>query len=121
MKLEIDRGVLFRHRSEGNLSKLNGTLFNYADQVVNFFLAKREVFDDVRWDDRIKIEYEHVDFFLNLKKTKWKATVCLNARLTHCRSMRLDPLYVRHRRSAPTQYFYAKHNIGNIINKFQQQ
>ena len=121
LKLEIDRGVLFRHRSIGNLSKVNGTLFNYADQVVNFFLAKREVFDDVRWDDRIKIEYEHMDFFLNLKKTKWKATVCFNTKFTHCRSVRLDPLYVRHRRSAPVQYFYAKHNIGNIINKFQQQ
>ena len=121
LKLEIDGGALFRHRSVGNLSKVNGTLFNYADQVVNFFLAKREIFNDVRWDDRIKIEYEHMDFFLNLKKTKWKATVCLNTNLTHCRSMRLDPLYVRCRRSAPVQYFYAKHNIGNIINKFQRQ
>jgi len=120
LKLEIDNGALFRHRSTGNLSKVNGTLFNYADQVVNFFLAKREIFNDVRWDDRIKIEYEHMDFFLNLKETKWKATVCLNSKLTHCRSMRLDPLYVRHRRSAPVQYFYAKHNIGNIINRYQQ-
>ena len=119
LRLEVDKGALFRYRSEGNLSKLNGTLFNYADQVVNFFLAKREIFDDVRWDDRIKIEYEHMDFFLRLKETKWKATVCFNTKFTHCRSMKLDPLYVRHRRSAPVQYFYAKHGIGNIINKFQ--
>jgi len=119
LRLEIDKNVLFRHKSIGNLSKLDGTLFNYADQVVNFFLAKREVFNDIRWDDRIKIEYEHMDFFLSLKKTRWKATVCLNTNLTHCRSMRVDPFYVRHRRSAPMQYFYAKHGIGNIINKFQ--
>jgi len=119
LRLEIDRNVLFRHRSTGNLSKLDGTLFNYADQVVNFFLAKREIFNDVRWDNRIKIEYEHMDFFLNLKKTRWKAAVCLNTNLTHCRSLKLDPVYVRHRRSAPMQYFYAKHGIGNIINRFQ--
>ena len=120
LRLEIDRGVLFRHRSTGQLSKLDGTLFNYADQVVNFFLAKREVFDDIRWDERIKIEYEHMDFSLNLKKTRWKAAVCLNTRLIHCHSRTLDPVYVRHRRSAPIQYFYAKHGIQNIINRYQQ-
>lgn len=119
LRLEIDRQVLFRHTSTGKLSKLDRTLFNYADQVVNFFLAKKEIFNDVRWDERIKIEYEHMDFFLNLKKTRWKATVCLNTKLTHCRSLELDPVYVRHRRSAPIQYFYAKHGIQNIINRYQ--
>lgn len=120
IRLEIDRGVLFRHRATGQLSKLNGTLFNYADQVVNFFLAKREVFHDVNWDERIKVEYEHMDFFLNLKKTKWKAAVCFNTKFIHCHSRTLDPVYVRHRRSAPIQYFYAKHGIQNIINRYQQ-
>ncbi len=119
LRLEIDRGVLFRHRSTGNLSKVDGTLFNYADQVVNFFLAKREIFKDIRWDERIKIEYEHMDFFLNLKKTKWKATVCLNTRVTHCNNTKTDPIYFRYRRSAPIQYFYAKHGIQNIINRYQ--
>lgn len=121
LMLEIDNNVLYRYKSNGNLSKLNGMIFNYADQVVNFFLAKREVFDDVRWDDRIKIEYEHMDFFLELKKTGWKAAVCLNTKLTHCHSLKIDPAYVRHRRSAPMQYFYAKHGIGNIINRYLQQ
>ncbi len=119
LRLEIDKNVLFRHRSEGNLSKLDGTLFNYADQVVNFFLAKKEIFNDICWDDRIKIEYEHMDFFLNLKKTRWKATVCLNTKLTHCRGSNLDSVYIRHRNSAPIQYFYAKHGIENIINRYQ--
>lgn len=119
LRLEIDRGVLFRHRSTGKLSKVDGTLFNYADQVVNFFLAKRAIFKNVTWDERIKIEFEHMDFFLNLKKTKWKATVCLNTKVTHCSNIKTDPAYFRYRRSAPIQYFYSKHGIQNIINRYQ--
>jgi glycosyltransferase involved in cell wall biosynthesis len=118
LRLEIDRGVLFRHRSTRKLSKVDGILFNYADQVVNFFLAKTQVFKDICWDERIKIEYEHIDFFLNLKKTKWKATVCLDTKVTHCNNMKVDPVYFRYRRSAPIQYFYGKYGIGNIINKY---
>lgn len=119
LRFEVDRSVLFRHRSTGKLSKVDGTLFNYADQVVNFFLAKKEIFKDIRWDERIKIEYEHMDFFLNLKKTKWKATVCLNTRVIHCRNQ-AEPVYFTYRRSAPIQYFYSKHGIQNIINRYQQ-
>jgi len=119
--LEINGGALFRHSSKGKLAKTNGILFNYADQVVNFFLAKRAVFKSVTWDSRIKIEYDHMDFFLNLKRTKWKATICLDTRLIHSQQLELDPIYIRHRRSAPVQYFYAKHGIGNIINKYQQE
>jgi len=121
LKLEIDRKLLFRSRAEKNLSKTNGIIFNYADQVVNFFLAKREVFNDITWDSRIKVEYEHVDFFLNLKKTKWRATVCLDTKFIHFRSLREDSLYNQYRRSAPLQYFYAKHSIGNIVNRYLQQ
>jgi len=119
--LEINGGALFRHSSRGKLAKASGILFNYADQVVNFFLAKRAIFKSVTWDSRIKIEFEHMDFFLQLKKTHWKVTVCLGTRATHSHQLELDPIYIRHRRSAPVQYFYAKHGIGNIINKFQQE
>lgn len=118
--LEIDKNVLFRHKSIGKLAKTDGILYNYADQVVNFFLAKRAMFKSVAWDNRIKIEYEHMDFFLNLKQTKWKVTVCLDARAIHSHQLELDSIYNQHRRSAPVHYFYGKHGIGRIINRYQQ-
>lgn len=120
LSLEMDRTLLLRQRVK-NLSKVNGIIFNYADQVVNFFLAKKEVFNDVTWDSRIKVEYEHVDFFLNLKKTRWRAAVCLGTKMLHYRSLGVDPIYNRYRRSAPEQYFKQKHGIGNIINRYLQQ
>jgi GT2 family glycosyltransferase len=121
LSLEIDRSLLFRHRATKNLSKVNGIIFNYADQVVNFFLAKSEVFKDISWDNRIKVEYEHIDFFLRLKETRWKAVVCMGTKLVHFRPLGVDSIYNGHRKAAPLQYFYQKHRIGNIVNRYLQQ
>ena len=120
LKLQVENGILYRHKASKKISRTNGTLFNYADQVVNFFLAKQEIFKDVSWDNRIKVEYDHMDFFLGLKKTRWKATVCLGAKVLHLRQP-VDSFYNRHRRSAPMQYFYGKHGIQNVINRYLQQ
>jgi hypothetical protein len=40
--------------------------------IPNFFLAKKELFYDIRWDEELKL-VEHSDFYLRLKQTKWKA------------------------------------------------
>jgi len=120
LALEIDNSVLFRHKSTGKLAKADGVLYNYADQVVNFFLAKRAIFKSVTWDNRIKIEYEHMDFFLTLKQTKWKVAVCLDTKSIHTHQLTVDPIYARYRFSAPVNYFYGKHGIGRIINRYQQ-
>lgn len=42
-----------------------------TEMVPNFFLAKREMFNDIQWDNELKL-VEHSDFFLRLKTTKWK-------------------------------------------------
>jgi hypothetical protein len=38
-----------------------------ADVCINVFMARRELFDWARWDDRMKLA-EHLDFFLSVKK-----------------------------------------------------
>ena len=43
----------------------------YCDIVLNFFLAKREVFNDIMWDNELPL-VEHSDYFMRLKATKWK-------------------------------------------------
>jgi cytidyltransferase-like protein len=114
---EFRSNLLVRLPSSGNIQNINGILYRLADQVPNIFLAKREVFNEVRWDDRIKVEYEHMDFFLNLQKTRWKAAICLNAEATHLTS-NPDGEYYRYRRSAPKAYFLQKHGLANVINQF---
>lgn len=95
----------------------DGVKFVLADQVPNIFLAKRDVFKDVVWDGRIKIEYEHMDFFLELKKTRWRAAVCLDAEAFHLIS-EVSSEYNRHRRTTPMAYFLQKHELGSIANQF---
>ncbi len=119
LRLEIDRGVLFRRSNIKNIIKTDGVFYWEADQVVNFFLAKREVFDDIQWDSRIKIGLEHMDFFLRLKQTRWKAVVCPDAKAIHQRGI-ADSEYNEYRRKYPQTYFYGKHGIGNIINQYQR-
>jgi len=93
-------------------------LYVVADQVPNCFLARREVFDSVMWDTRIKIEYEHRDFFLALQKDgKWKAAVAVEAEATHFRS-EPDLEYERCRRSYSSAYFKGKWGIDQLIDQF---
>lgn len=118
LRFEFDKGLLFRYPSVKKMHKTNGSLFLYADQVVNFFIAKKAIFNEVKWDDRIKVEWEHIDFFLSLQKTDWEATVCLDAKATHLRPED-DHAYIQCRRAMSNQYFLQKNNIHAVpINRF---
>jgi len=117
VQFEIDRGMLFRRPNAKKIYKAIDSMYVYADQVVNFFLAKRAVFDNVMWDNRIKVEWEHLDFFLELKKTKWKVASCLNAQAVHMNSIH-DSNYNYFRRSSSNNYFNNKHEIHRVINRF---
>lgn len=45
----------------------NGVHYKECDIVFNFAMFKKEVFDKVLWDERIKVIYEHSDFFIRAK------------------------------------------------------
>jgi glycosyltransferase involved in cell wall biosynthesis len=116
--LSLDRGLLVREASDHPVKKVDGVKYRYADQVVNFFLAKREVFEDVQWDARIKVEWEHMDFFLSLKETPWKVAICLDAKATHLHDKERDLEYNQYRRSASFHYFSQKHNVSKVVNRW---
>jgi glycosyltransferase involved in cell wall biosynthesis len=117
VRFEIDRGMLFRYPSLHKIHKAGDSFYVYADQVVNFFLAKKAVFKDIKWDNKIKVEWEHLDFFLRLKETKWKVASCINTKATHLQSIN-DSDYNYHRRSISNNYFFNKHGIHRVINRF---
>lgn len=118
LQLERRNRLLARIPAPRNIREtVDGIHYVYADQVPNIFLAKRDVFRDVSWDNRIKIEFEHMDFFLELMKTKWKAVVCLDAEALHLIT-NAPPEYNRYRRTAPSAYFLDKHDLGSVSNQF---
>ena len=118
LRFERRDGMLVRLAALREDCKADGGVhYRLADQVVNFFVARREVFDSARWDTRIKVEYEHIDFFLTLKATPWKAAVCLDAKATHMRSPH-DAAYNQARRSINHNYFLRKHGIHRVLNRY---
>lgn len=51
--------------------------YTQPDCVLNFFLARSEVFNSIQWDREIKIQGEHTDFFWRLKNLKkWGVAYC---------------------------------------------
>jgi len=117
LRFERNGALLLRVSAGGAVSETGGVLFKYADQVPNFFLAKRQVFDSVRWDDKILVEWEHMDFFLRLKEAGWKAAVCVDVRAVHQRS---EPTYEYegYRRAGVPSYFLQKHGLEKVINQY---
>ncbi len=75
----------------------------YTDIVLNFFLAKREVLEEVPLDNDLKL-VEHTDHFLRIKRnTNWKVCHYPNTTCRHItskvskeyKSFRNNPLYVK--------------------------
>lgn len=42
--------------------------YGRCDITFNYFLGRREIIESVKWDENIKVAYEHSDWFLSLKK-----------------------------------------------------
>jgi hypothetical protein len=89
----------------------------YCDMVINDALAKKEVFNDILWDERLKLA-EHLDFFLQIKfNSKWKVAFA-NIYTQHQDIEILDPNYklFRDRNKYFFQYYVDKWNIDYLHN-----
>ena len=89
--------------------------FKEAGLVFNFFLARRELFDYVRWDEELKLA-EHSDFFLRLSYTPWKVGYCDDVIVDHIPNRNGDYGKFRDRGSFFTKIFMRKRGIERIIN-----
>lgn len=49
-----------------------GIPLRICDFTRNFLLCRKEIFDDVQWEERLHFQGEHVDFFLQLQASAWK-------------------------------------------------
>ena len=120
LRLDVneENKLLYRNPATKKYHKVNDSLYVFSEQVVNFFIAKREVFNDILWDNEIKATYEHMDFFLRMKKTDWKAAICLDAYAMHAHYI-IDLEYERYRRPGPRKKFYSKHNIVGVVDRWK--
>jgi GT2 family glycosyltransferase len=94
--------------------------YGYCDLIYNFFLAKTEIFKDLKWDENIKVAYEHSDFFLEAK-AKGHKVAFLSAPIVNHKDRELEDKaknngYGEFRnRKSDKDYFFKKHKISRSI------
>jgi hypothetical protein len=85
-------------------AKAEGIEYKLCDLTVNFSLIRREVFENLRWDDDVKIGGgEHGAFFLDLKRLGGKVAYLPEANINEMprnNSDWQDPMYSRMRNRA---------------------
>lgn len=67
----VKDGMLSHEKDGDKYKEFSGVRYKKTGCVPNFFLANRKVFDDIQWDEDLKLR-EHQDFFLRFKDTKWR-------------------------------------------------
>jgi glycosyltransferase involved in cell wall biosynthesis len=63
-----DEGLIYNRLDMNNLSDYEGIKYAYCNLVDEFFIAKTEIFQKVKWDENYHVTYEHSDYFLNCKE-----------------------------------------------------
>jgi GT2 family glycosyltransferase len=72
--LQLQNGYLIKKMQplkKFNFHTISGIRIAKSDFTRNMLLIKREVFNDVCWDDNLFFANEHVDFLLQLQQSKW--------------------------------------------------
>ncbi|MFQ5951539.1 MAG: glycosyltransferase family 2 protein [Candidatus Geothermarchaeales archaeon] len=85
-------------------------------------LFRTEIFEDARFDERFMIGREHMDFFLQLRGTRWDFYTCLGLYLDHMPDVSSIG-YLRKHRFSQAQlarsgtYFNRKWNVRGLISE----
>lgn len=81
-ELEIKNGILYKrikYRRHLKKNSIYDIEYFKCDLTRNMLLIKREVFEDISWDDMLLIAGEHTDFMLQIKKSKWELVFTTNS------------------------------------------
>jgi len=85
LDLEIFRGELRTRNTDDRPHRIarGGTAYRYCDTVLNFALFRREMLNEHRWDERLKLQ-EHWDFYLSVKQAgRWRVAFTPEVSMRH--------------------------------------
>lgn len=80
---ERSKDTLYQREASSEWKTYKGATYKMCDCVLNFALIKTEIAKDIKWDEKIKIQGEHTDFFLRLRDTGWKVAYCPDVKIEH--------------------------------------
>lgn len=116
-------------RKEGKKLIVTPTQEHRCDLVFNYFVARRTALEAVRWDENIKVAYEHEDFFIRFKDNNYTVAWHPDAVVVHkpegfgAKDSERETLYAKYRLNREDKdYFYKKHGITQYqdINNFTE-
>ena len=83
-----------------------GNIYYYCDMTFNYAIAKNKVFKNkkIKWNESIKVKYEHTDLFLRIKLySKYKVVYFPNMKIHHVHLNKRD------------KYFELRNRKGDAI------
>lgn len=96
-----------------------GIPYIFVDHALNAMLLRIECLDDYRWDERFKIEYEHLDFHWGHKQLgRWKFALTTSVFFYHNPGGNQNYInfrYSKHRKTQSKKYFLSKWNLKGVI------
>jgi len=124
--IQIKGNNLIKHVDRDNIDKVktkNGLHYYFFDKIPNCTLFRTECLNEYKWDNNIKIGYEHIDYYLNhyINNSKWKFAVCPQVVINHYPGRRpnIKSEYLKYRGrkegSNYKRYVYNKWNIKNVV------
>ena len=113
LMFEVKGGInhLYRIQKMNQEQNVKNYKYYYTDIVLNFFLAKRKVLEDVKLDNNLKL-VEHSDHMLRIKRdSDWKVCYCPDVTCRHQRGRDSDEYRNFRHNHNYVQMFLDKWNI----------
>jgi len=110
------RGKRLYHKSDGNkwIKVDKGLKYKLTECILNFALFRREVFNDIQFDNQFKISGEHTDFYLRFKELDWKIAYTRDVNAIHKSTGDVKYRALRQREEF-LKLLFIKHDLEQII------
>lgn len=101
-------------------NKKSGIRYAEADITFNYFLARKDKIKKVPWDEKIKVAYEHSDWFLMIKKAGVKKVgytpdAVVIHKPQHVSIEKIKEYKTFRNRRCDMDYFFRKHGVEYTI------
>jgi glycerol-3-phosphate cytidylyltransferase len=111
----IDNSLIYTPLVLENFDEHKGVKYKKCDLTFNFFIAKKNI---PPWDEKIKISYEHSDYFLTLKQCGYKVVFTPDAIVDHkpfVDGLDLSTYAIFRDRKYDKEYFFKKWFIERAV------
>ncbi len=112
-----DDGLIYKELELDNFEE-DEIRYKECDLVFNYFVGRKKDLLAVRWDEKIKVAYEHSTFFIDFKKAGYKVVFTPDAIVKHKIKLNepIDEEYQNYRKRRTDKIrFFTKNSINWLI------